>query len=25
MERMMTGFVGHPFRSRRFLREVEGA
>jgi DNA repair protein RecO (recombination protein O) len=25
MERMMTGFVGHPFRSRRFLRDVEGA
>ena len=25
MEKMMTGFVGHPFRSRRFLREVEGA
>lgn len=24
-EKMMTGFLGHPFRSRRFLREVEGA
>jgi DNA repair protein RecO (recombination protein O) len=23
MERMMTEFVGHPFRSRRFMRDVE--